>query len=90
MKPTHRNERDEVRSGISEVGVVTEHVAGEEGRDGGTEGSCIVHHDQYTHVCPDTKKEPRLRKTQFKERTEIWKEELLSMCVREVAPWLGE
>ena len=35
---------------VSEVGVVAEDVAREEGRDGGAESSCIEHQDQYTDI----------------------------------------
>ena len=46
----HPDVRDELGQGVSEVGVMSEHMTGEERRDGGAVGSCIEHQDQDANV----------------------------------------
>ena len=47
---THPDVRDELGQGVSEVGVMSEHMTGEKRRDGGAVGSCIEHQDQDANV----------------------------------------
>ena len=47
---THPDGWDEVREGVPEVGIVSEHMLGEKWRDGVAANSCIKHKDQDTNV----------------------------------------
>lgn len=60
---THHDDWYEVREGVPEVGVVPEHMVGEQWRDGVAADSCIEHQDQYTDICTHPAKESLIKHT---------------------------